>query len=98
MNTIGINHNLDRTRVKNLLSIGLFASILTGIGDFLLGYAEQLPAATISENDTEDSPSSIIPFSAALKESRRGSFPQTPHTTPFTVSPVRNAKSITNAR
>ena len=40
MNTIGINHNLDRPRIKKLLTIGLFASILTGIGDFLLGYAE----------------------------------------------------------
>ena len=50
MNTIGIDHNLDRARIKKLLSIGLFASILTGIGDFLLGYAEQLPAATIAAN------------------------------------------------
>jgi len=50
MNTIGIDHNLDRARIKKLLSIGLFASILTGIGDFLLGYAEQLPAATIATN------------------------------------------------
>ena len=40
MNTIGIDHNLDRPRIKKLLTIGLFASILTGIGDFLLGYAE----------------------------------------------------------
>ena len=36
MNTIGINHNLDRARIKKLLSISLFASILTGIGDFLI--------------------------------------------------------------
>ena len=40
INTIGIDHNLDRARIKKLLTIGLFASILTGIGDFLLGYAE----------------------------------------------------------
>ena len=40
MNTIGIDHNLDRPRIKKLLTIGLFASILTGIGDFLLGYTE----------------------------------------------------------
>ena len=46
MNTIGIECNLDRARIKKLLTIGLFASILTGIGDFLLGYAEQLPTAT----------------------------------------------------
>ncbi|MDO4867305.1 MAG: hypothetical protein Q4C10_12190 [Clostridia bacterium] len=40
MNSIGIDHNLDRARIKKLLAIGLFASILTGIGDFLLGFAE----------------------------------------------------------
>ncbi len=38
MNTIGINHNLDRARIRKLLAIGLFASVLTGIGDFLLGF------------------------------------------------------------
>ena len=36
MNAIGIDHNLDRVRIKKLLTIGLFASILTGIGDFIL--------------------------------------------------------------
>ena len=40
MNTIGIDRNLDRARIRKLLTIGLFASVLTGIGDFLLGYAE----------------------------------------------------------
>lgn len=40
MNTIGIDHNLDRARIRKLLAIGLFASVLTGIGDFLLGYGE----------------------------------------------------------
>lgn len=48
MNTIGINNNLDRPRIKKLLAIGLFASILTGIGDFLLGYAEQTPTSAIA--------------------------------------------------
>ena len=48
MNTIGINHNLDRARIKKLLSIGLFASILTGIGDFLLGYAEEIPGGNFA--------------------------------------------------
>ena len=38
MNTIGIDHNLDRARIRKLLAIGLFAAILTGIGDFVLGY------------------------------------------------------------
>ena len=32
MNTIGIDHNLDRPRIRKLLTIGLFASVLTGIG------------------------------------------------------------------
>jgi len=40
MNIIGIDRNLDRARIKKLLTIGLLASILTGTGDFLLGYAE----------------------------------------------------------
>ncbi len=39
MNTIGIEHNLDRPRIHKLLAIGLCASLLTGVGDFLLGYA-----------------------------------------------------------
>jgi hypothetical protein len=29
MNTIGIDHNLDRARIRKLLAIGLFATILT---------------------------------------------------------------------
>ena len=41
MNTIGIENNLDRARIRKLLSIGLFASIMTGVGDFLLGYAPE---------------------------------------------------------
>ena len=40
MNTIGIDHNLDRARIRKLLAIGLFAAILTGIGDFMLGYGQ----------------------------------------------------------
>ena len=50
MNTIGINHNLDRARIKKLLSIGLFASILTGSGDFLLGYAEEIPGVNFASS------------------------------------------------
>ena len=42
MNTIGIDRNLDRARIKKLLTIGLSASILTGIGDFILGYADSI--------------------------------------------------------
>ncbi|MBP3901747.1 MAG: hypothetical protein J6D53_09915 [Blautia sp.] len=50
MNTIGIEHNLDRARIRKLLAIGLFASVLTGIGDFLLGHVSRrrkgVPATT----------------------------------------------------
>lgn len=31
--------NLDRPRIRKLLAIGLFSSILTGVGDFLLDFA-----------------------------------------------------------
>ena len=39
MNTIGIDDNLNRARIRKLLAIGLLGCILTGMGDFLLGYA-----------------------------------------------------------
>ena len=48
MNTIGIDNNLDRARIRKLLAIGLFGAILTGIGDFLLGYAQETPTSTIA--------------------------------------------------
>ena len=38
MNTIGIDNNLDRPRIKKLLVIGLFASFLTGIGTMFLSF------------------------------------------------------------
>ena len=56
MNTIGIDHNLDRARIRKLLAIGLFASILTGIGDFLLGFAEELPATTVATSIMASAP------------------------------------------
>ncbi|MBQ9300598.1 MAG: hypothetical protein IJ214_08800 [Clostridia bacterium] len=56
MNTIGIDNNLDRARIRKLLAIGLFASILTGIGDFLLGYAEEIPATTIAASVMSSAP------------------------------------------
>ena len=49
MNTIGIDHNLDRPRIRKLLLIGLFASILTGVGDFLLGYADSTAGGSGAE-------------------------------------------------
>ena len=45
MNTIGIDDNLDRPRIRKLLIIGLFGCALTGAGDFLLGYAEPAEVA-----------------------------------------------------
>ena len=50
MNTIGIDNNLDRPRIRKLLIIGLFASVLTGAGDFLLGYAEEIEVGSIAES------------------------------------------------
>ena len=50
MNTIGIQHNLDRARIRKLLWIGLFASILTGIGDFLLGFGDEPAASGLAES------------------------------------------------
>ncbi len=48
MNTIGIQHKQDRPQIRRLLTIGLTASILTGIGDFLLGYADSASAGSIA--------------------------------------------------
>ena len=50
MNDIGIKNNLDRPRIRKLLVIGLCASIITGVGDFLLGFAD---AADIGEGLAE---------------------------------------------
>ena len=47
INTIGIDHNLDRLRIRKLLTIGLAASIMTGAGDFLLGYAENTAGGSV---------------------------------------------------
>ena len=56
MNTIGINHNLDRARIKKLLTIGLAASIITGIGDFLLGYAEETAGGSFAASVMSGAP------------------------------------------
>ena len=56
MNTIGIDHNLDRPRIKKLLAIGLFASVLTGIGDFMLGYADSAAGSSFATNVVASAP------------------------------------------
>ena len=56
MNTIGIDHNLDRSRIRKLLTIGLFASIITGIGDFLLGYADSTAGGSIATSVMASAP------------------------------------------
>ncbi len=43
MNFFGEDGNLDRARIKKLLAIGLFGSVITGVGDFLIGYAAEAP-------------------------------------------------------
>ena len=48
MNTIGIDNNLDRARIRKLLIIGLFGSIMTGVGDFLLGYATEIKTGSFA--------------------------------------------------
>ena len=56
MNTIGIDRNLDRSRIRKLLTIGLFASIITGIGDFLLGYADSTAGSSIATSVMASAP------------------------------------------
>lgn len=56
MNTIGIDNNLDRPRIRKLLLIGLFASVMTGIGDFLLGYAEEIETGSITTSVVAGAP------------------------------------------
>ena len=40
-NPIGIDSQLDWPRIRKLLSIGLFAAILTLIGDMMIGWGIQ---------------------------------------------------------
>ncbi len=56
MNTIGINHNLDRPRIRKLLSIGLFSAVLTGIGDFLLGYGDSTAGGSLAASVMASAP------------------------------------------
>lgn len=48
MNTIGIDDNLNRARIRKLLLIGLIASVITGAGDFLLGYAAETERTSLA--------------------------------------------------
>ena len=50
MNTIGISNNLDRARIRKLLIIGLIGSVMTGIGDFLVGYGENAEVHSLAES------------------------------------------------
>lgn len=56
MNIIGSDNNLDRMRIKKLLTIGLIASIMTGIGDFFLGYGEGLPTSNMAASVMANAP------------------------------------------
>ncbi len=56
MNAIGIDRNLNRARIRKLLTIGLFASVLTGIGDFLLGYAESTAGGSLAASVMASAP------------------------------------------
>ena len=48
MNTIGNNNSLDRLRIRKLLIICIFAALMTGIGDFLLGFAEETSGTNLA--------------------------------------------------
>ncbi len=56
MNTIGITHNLDRARIRKLLLIGLSGAILTGAGDFLLGFAKETDSANMAASIMASAP------------------------------------------
>ena len=48
MHTIDIDDNLNRARIRKLLLIGLVASVITGIGDSLLGYAAETESTSLA--------------------------------------------------
>lgn len=50
MNTIGINDNLNRARIKKLLTIGLVSSLITAVGDFLLGFGTEVRGESFASN------------------------------------------------
>ena len=45
-----IDHNLDRDRIRKLLIIGVAGSVLTGAGDFLLGFAEESSGSNLASS------------------------------------------------
>ena len=56
MNTIGIDYNLDRPRIKKLLIFGLIGAVLTGAGDFLLGFAEETTGVNFAASVMSSAP------------------------------------------
>ncbi len=71
MNDIGIDNTLDKTRIRKLLIIGLFAGIKVFIGDFILGYGtgdesldglERKLSAYLSLSDTQIFVSALLGF------------------------------------
>ena len=71
MNDIGIDNTLDKTRIRKLLIIGLFAGIIVFIGDFILGYGtgdesldglERKLSAYLSLSDTQIFVSALLGF------------------------------------
>ena len=56
MNTIGIDHNLNRERIKKLLIFGVVGSIMTCAGDFLLGFAEETAGSSFASSVMSSAP------------------------------------------
>lgn len=50
INTIGIDHNLNRDRIRKLLIFGVIGSVLTGAGDFLVGFGEEMETSGLAES------------------------------------------------
>lgn len=48
MNNSGITTNLDRAKIRKLLILGLVGSVMTGIGDFFLGFGEKLRTSNMA--------------------------------------------------
>ncbi|MBR3227917.1 MAG: hypothetical protein IKF68_05175 [Erysipelotrichaceae bacterium] len=57
MDNIGISDHLDRKRIERLLKIGLLASMITGTGDFLLGYGTDTVSVDLATRLMASAPS-----------------------------------------